>query len=114
MTDQTKPTRDDLRATIFGNKKFAKETVNFFGVDIELRQPSLAQIIAARAEDAQVGIINILVQYAYIPGTDEHVFEDTDADGLKSMPFGVDFLNVNAALEKLTSVNIAGEKSGSN
>ena len=50
-------------------------------------------------------MINTLVGYAYIPGTDEKIFEDADAASLKQLPFGADLQRIMKALETLTEVN---------
>jgi len=101
--------RGDIRAKIFAAKKRKSKVVEFFGVDIELRQPTLGDVINAReSTDRQAAVVETLVKYAFIPGTDEHVFEDADADSFKTMPFGADFIRVSNALESLTEVNFLG------
>lgn len=97
--------RDQMRANIFASKQVKIKIVDFFGEKIELRQPVLADILAAKEKDTQDGVIGMLVDYAYVPGTDQKVFEPTDRDGLLQLPFGNDFLDVSNALEELTNVN---------
>ena len=109
--------RDKMRAAIFATRERQRRLVNFFGEDIEIRQPSLEDILGAR-EDADegnmaTGVIKTLLKYAFIPGTDERVFEDTDADQLLALPFGADFTRVSRALEELTEVNFGNASSGS-
>lgn len=99
-------TRDELRAKIFAAHSVKKLPVEFFGADIELRQPILADIIKAqKSEDRESAVIQTLVDYAYVPGTDDKVFEAADAESFKVMPFGADFIRVSNALEELTEVN---------
>jgi hypothetical protein len=97
--------RDQVRAQIFASKTVKKKLVDFFGVKIEIRQPQLADILQARKEGEQSGVIGILVDHAYVPNTDQKIFEPTDKDALLQMPFGGDFLEVSNALEELTNVN---------
>lgn len=106
--------RDELRAKIFDsrNRHFKSELVEFFGDTIEIRQPTLEQILNAQAlEDRREAIINLIIGYCYVPGTDERVFEDTDRPALLKMPFGEDFTRVNEAIARMTSLNVeAAEK----
>lgn len=105
--------RDQIRAKVFsGENKPKREQVEFFGTTIELRQPTLAQVIEAQAsEDRESAVIDMLVNRAFVPETDEHVFEDTDAAGLKALPFGPDFIRVSNAFEKMSDVNFRDGKS---
>lgn len=107
--------RDELRAKVFAEKKLNIVPVVFFGVTIELRQPIMSDILKAQTnEDREAAIIQTLVDYAYVPGTEEKCFEDTDAAAFKTMPFGADFLRVSKALEELTEVNFLDKPASSN
>jgi hypothetical protein len=106
-----KKSRGDVRANIFARKELRKKKIEFFGEEIELRQPQLGDIISAREnDDRQAAVIETLIKYAFVPDTDEKVFEEGDADSFKTMPFGADFLRVNNALEELTDVNFLDKK----
>lgn len=108
--EQRKPTKKDLRAQIFKTREVRSKRIQFFGVEIELRQPKLKDIINAReAEDKQAAVIETLVKYAFVPGTDEHLFDEEDADQFAELPFGADFLHITQALEELTDVNFLGQ-----
>lgn len=100
-------TRDAVRAKILGTSHKPKSrTVPFFGTEIELRQPTLGEVLAQQnTEDRKSVLIQLLISRAYIPGTDTRVFDDADADGLATLPFGQDFIRVNQALEALSEVN---------
>lgn len=101
-----KPTLASVRAQIFKSRKAKTRRVEFFGTEIELRQPKLKDIIDARAtEDRQAAVIETLVKYAFVPDTDEHVFTEEDFTQLCELPFGGDFVRVSQALEELTDVN---------
>lgn len=106
--------RDELRAKLLATKRPKTIPVEFFGEKIELRQPTLGDILRARDNtDTKSAVVDILVSYAYIPGTDEKIFESGDGDALLEMPFGGDFIAVTKALETLTAVNFlaAGQSS---
>ena len=106
--------RDSVRAKIFEAKELKKITVEFFGTTIEMRQMRLADILKAQSnEDREAGVIGMLVEYAFIPDTDEKVFEISDVDSLKAMPFGADFQRISKAMEELTEVNFLDKKSSS-
>lgn len=100
--------RDKMRAEIFSAEqaKIKSEVVEFFGQKIEVRQTTLGQTLEAQSNpDREAAVIDVLINRAYIPGTNTRVFEDTDAEQLKNMPFGIDFVRVSQALETLTGVN---------
>lgn len=106
------PTRAELRSKLLSTKQLKKEEVEFFGTKIELRQSTFGDLLKAQSqEDRQSVIIEALLNQAYVPGTDERIFEVGDIETLKTLPFGADFLRVNAALERLTEVNFTGQKS---
>jgi len=99
------PSRDSIRAGVFASRQVKKKVVKFFGCTIEIRQPQLADILQARQEGEKDGVIGILIDHAYVPGTDQKLFEDTDKAALLQLPFGQDFVDVSSALEELTNVN---------
>ena len=106
--------RDLLRAQILASKTPKSKVITFFGGQIEIRQPKLSDILEARAEtDQNARVINILLMYAYVPGTSQKVFEEGDKAALLEMPFGGDFIAVTDALEELSSVNFLEQKSKS-
>ena len=105
--------RDAMRASIFAaeNKKPASTVIKLFGQDIEVRQPTLSLINKIGRKNAESankypGIVNILIGYCYIPGTDEKVFDDSDADQLASMPSGQWLNDFNEAVQKLTGLDV--------
>jgi hypothetical protein len=109
------PTRDDLRSRIFSAHSIRKLEVQFFGATVELRQPTLNDIISAQtSEERQSAVIDTLVRYAYVPGTEQRIFEDTDVESLKALPFGADFIRISNALEELTEVNFLDKPGSSN
>ena len=106
--------RDQLRSKILASTDIKSKEVVFFGGKIELRQPRLADILEAQnSEDRESAVIDTLIRYAYVPDTDEKVFEEGDAETLKGKPFGADFLRVSKALEELTEVNFLDSGSSS-
>lgn len=117
MTDQPNKqapmTRDEMRAKILATKPIDKRLVTFQGVEIELRQPLLGDVLkAADQVNRESAVIDTLIKYAYIPGTDERIFEEGDAEAFKQMPFGPDFMAINEALEGMMKINPKQQPSG--
>lgn len=105
-------TRDSIRSQVFAKKDLKSKTLDFFGTQIELRQPKLKDILDAQQEAAQQAedgvssaVVSILLQYAYVPGTSEKVFEAGDRDALLQLPFDENLIGITEALEELTKVN---------
>ena len=107
MNDTTH-VRKALRDKLIGNKHIpAREVVTLFGCEIELRQPTLASILQSREEDdEQRRITDVFINYAYVPGTDEHVFEDGDRDVILNWPFTEELVQVQLVIAKLTGVDL--------
>ncbi len=104
-------TRDEMRARIMKGVKPKSVETSFNGVTIELRQPTVGEILDAQEEtDRKRAITGMMVRYAYVPDTDERVFEMADLDALMNMPFGDDYIKLNEAINKLTGINVAEEE----
>ncbi len=101
-------TRDELRLALLGNApKPESKVITMFGVEIELKQPSLGAILRARDEgDETTRAIDMIIEYAFVPGTNDHVFEDVDRDTIKNWPFGADLTLLNTTIAELTGVDI--------
>jgi hypothetical protein len=110
-------TARDLRATIFSsaNKKPKSKLVQFYGVEIEVRQASLSKVLElVRGADQQsVGWLNILLNYAYVPGTNEPVFDEANVDEIMSLPYGPDMAALTDAFTSLTTLDVAAAEKNS-
>lgn len=103
--------KDQLRSKILATKTPKSKIIDFMGEKIEIRQPTLKDIVEAQESGAgKNAIITALVSYAYIPGTNEKLFETEDTESLMELPFGKDFMNVSKAIEELSEVNFLGQK----
>lgn len=105
--------RDQLRAKIFSADSARPKSmeVEFFGVTVEIRQPSLGRILDLQNDDdRKAAMVDMIIEYAYVPGEQERVFEDADTDTLLGMPWGEDFVRVNDAISKLTGLDIGEEE----
>lgn len=111
MTKDTKENkvRSTLRDAILTDIKTTvkAEIVNFFGQDIEIRQPTVGQMEkAVSAEDKSSSITDMLIAYAFVPGTEDKVFETADVDTLKTLPYNEDVQEVMKAITRLTGVDV--------
>lgn len=106
--------RDKIRADVLQTRAPKRKKVDFFGTEIEIVQPTLGDIVAAQqSESREAAVIDILTKYAVVPGTDERIFEEADADMLKTQPFGHDQVRVAEALQELTDVDFQAKNSTS-
>lgn len=108
MNDATKVTRDQLRAVLIGKKhQPRREPIELFGVEVELQQPTLRSILEAQdAPDELTRTADVFIQYAYVPGTDERIFEEGDRDVILNWPFTEDLVKVQLLIAELTGVDI--------
>jgi len=105
-TKQSGNIRDDIRASIFGAKPETR-TIEFFGHEIELRQPTLGATMEMRRSTDEDATANMLINYAYVPGTNDHVFEAADEENIKNIPFGADMQRLSQAVNELVGVTPA-------
>ncbi len=101
-------TRDQLRAALIGKKHVGKTAlVTLFGVDIEMHQPTLASILDSRNEDDdRRRTADVFINYAFVPGTNERIFEDTDTETILNWPFTDELLEVQKTIADLTGVDL--------
>lgn len=109
--------KNDIRAAIFAdeNRKPGRKVITLFGQEVEIRQPTLAQITklgkASAANDKIPPIVRIMIEYIYVPGTEDKIFDIADAEQLATMPSGKWLSDLNKAIEELTGVDVeAAEK----
>lgn len=101
--------RDELRAAIFDSKSKQRKSkeIELFGQKVDIRQPTVGQVSKmANRTDNVSAIVQILIEYAYVPGTDDKVFEDSDRDSLMDMPTGKWLDDLNKAITELTGINV--------
>lgn len=103
--------RNELRSTLLGNvnRKFQSEKHTLFGMEIEIRQPSLRESLKSEEEigkDTARGLAMMIINYCYVPGTDEKIFEVADIDSILAWPLSPDVIKLNKIVSKLTGINI--------
>ncbi len=102
--------RDSMRAKIFNPPKETPVLCEFFGTQVELKCPTMADVFAATStEDKKTQAVNMIIQYCYIPNTDVKVFEDADKDSLLQLPFNKDMTRLQNAMAKLINPSVEEE-----
>ena len=101
----TKSLKDKIRAATLGKRKtFKSEIVSFDGVNIEVRQLSLAarrdymtasldKITDRKGNETQQANllklqVNAVIASSYVPGEDTLIFDDTDFNSIKDSVTG--------------------------
>lgn len=103
-TPKAKLSRDEMRAKIFGAKPKSVIVEDFFGVDLELRQPSLEVALNQRDTTDKDRVYFMLTQYAYVPNTNEKLFDPEDVDSMRELPFGPEFTSLMDKVNSLLGV----------
>lgn len=107
-------TRDEIRGEIFKgeHKKLARKPFTLNGTKLEVRQPTIKQLgdLANQTSD-KPAVVRYLIAHTYVPGTDERVFDDADAEALSEFPAGPWLGEFNEAFSALTAFDTkAAEK----
>lgn len=105
-------TRDEIRAVLLGKTPKAKSVaIEVYGVKLSLKQPRFGDIMTAREEpNPAKRAVELIIQYAYVPGSEDRVFEDTDMEMILRWPFGEDLVRLQNAIAELTGLNIEAEE----
>lgn len=86
------------------NRKVRSEVVNFYGQKIEIRQAKVRDTLELRdVTEGRIYLVEYLINYAYVPGTDERVFEEAHREQLETMPTSSDWNTVAALIAKLSN-----------
>lgn len=105
------PTREDFRKKFFANASELREPVELTwnGVDFEWRRPSIAQIQEVRdrnTDEDRNFILDILISYSYISGTDDLLFDPEDYEELLKSPFTGEFQTIVTKIGGAVSLNV--------
>ena len=112
MTTDVDAARAKLREGFFSdeNRKVKSVDVELFnGVVVELKQPTIGEVSKlARANkgETDLAIVNLLVQYCFVPGTKTKVFEPGDEDRILTMPSGPWLERLTKAIQELSGVDV--------
>jgi len=105
----TPVTRQELRDKLLGHApKPLRKELTLFGQDIELQQPTLRAILTAQnVEDTKERSIDMIIEYVYVPGTNEHIFEAGDREMILNWPFSEELIAIQLAIAELTGVDVS-------
>lgn len=108
--DEELSPRDRLRRKIFAQTKLEtrpKKVINILGEDVEVRQPTLREVqkMAEEPQDS-AGTVRLMVQYCYVPDTEEKVFAVEDAETMLDMPSGPWLMAFMEAVSELTGIKL--------
>lgn len=93
--------RDAIREAVL-NDEAASEIVSYSGFDIEIKYPSLADLLMYRdAQNDDNIMARAIINNCYVPGTDTRVFEDADVELLMQKKFTPDMRRLNKAINKI-------------
>lgn len=88
----SKKSRNEMRAAFFGGLQFKSKKIRIFDTWIEVRQPSIGELSAMNnlegAAADRNALIELMIQYSYVPGTTDKVFEDSDREHMLDFPMG--------------------------
>lgn len=102
--------RNEIRSQIFGAAVTKTRIVEFFGAKVELRQPTTSRVLDLRrlsVDEPGRAAAEMIVNYTFVPGTDEQVFETADVDNIMNMPFGADMSRMQKAITELTDIDVS-------
>ncbi len=101
-------TRNEIRDAMLGHTPKAEvRRVTVFGIDMDLKQASLGEILDAEATDnVKISSVNLIIRYACVPGTNEKLFDDADRTMIENWPFNKDVLQLQEAIAELTGIDI--------
>ncbi len=115
MTEE-RSVRDQIRSGIFSKESKTPDSrdITFFGQEIRIRQPDIGTILEYRnRDDRKEAMIEMIIMFAYVPDTNDRVFEPADKDSILGLPFGKDFSALNSAITELTTVDLESAEKNS-
>ena len=94
MSSEAKNLRDQLRTGTLGSTKvFKSRLVEYNGIEIEIKEPSVAgwgAILSNAMKNENINFSEFLIwsviYCAFVPGTDQRVYEEGDYTALKEQP----------------------------
>ncbi len=107
MAQTPEGNRDETRSRLFASRKLKTKLIKIRDVDVEIHQPTIGDVLNMRDNQNQTeSLMHLLINYCYVPGTEQRVFEPTDREAI--MSWGVDdwFGQVAQAVTDLTGVNV--------
>lgn len=103
--------KDGIRSAILATKTLKRILVDIDGTAVELRQPNLKSLNDFAVTDdpkrAKIpAMVRMMIEYAYVPGTDDKVFTEADAEQLGELPTGPWMTKFTEAIGALTGIDV--------
>lgn len=102
----TENIRNRIRSKVLGSTKLQRKSIQLFGEEVEVQQPNIGDIINAGTNETDT-IIDWMIEYIYVPGTNDKVFEMTDRDALLQLPYGAEAKKFTNAFRELSGEDLA-------
>ena len=105
-------TAAQARQKIIAGSEPNKVSHTFKGVSVELRQPTITQFLTtnqtAEGEERNQARVTIkmIIEYTYLEGTDDKLFEDADLDALLNMPMSGEFFEMISKMNDLLDIKV--------
>lgn len=109
MVDKRAETpKRSLRESILSGHTVKREIVDVLGTTVEIHQPTIDQLNKIGKWDAENKnvIALLMIAYCYVPGTNEHVFADSDYGAVLELPTGKWVTDFQAAWLRLSGIDI--------
>lgn len=108
MTDQSSSSmKKQLRDKILNTRPNATKTVSLFGNSVELKQPTIGELLALQElANNKERIVAVMLNHCYVPGTNDKIFEPEDGEALLALPFSEDITRVQEAFGDLTDIDL--------
>ena len=84
MTNNSTLNRNDYRGAILAGVKGPTKVLPFNGMDIEFRHLTIDQLDKVNGKEGN-RLVRMIIATAFIPGTDELIFEDGDLETLQNL-----------------------------
>ena len=106
--EPVKISRDEARNKIFSTEytEVKKEYLTFNGVEIELRQPRVSAFMEQREGENREFFARFLIDNAYLPDTEDKVFDVADRDSLLAMPMNSSWTRAIEAIQLLIDIKV--------
>jgi hypothetical protein len=117
VASQAEEAVSPLRQKIFSSERTKRQarTVDFFDTKIEIRQPTLGSLLTAKdLGNSRDMVVRSLIDCAFDPGTGQKVFQESDFEAIKELPWTSEFEIVSGVLNELTGLDFKEPSSSSN
>jgi hypothetical protein len=99
--EEGQPLKLRIRAAVSA-KKARRILIKMGGFDVELVQPKISMIQGLQS----VNITDLIIKQARVPGTDEVIFDEMDAEWINELPMDEEWRNAIDQMVKLMGVNV--------